>query len=85
MLVLSRKVGEEIVAPQLGLVFTILEVRGDKVKVGITAPPDVQIHRREVWTRIQANEGPFEDALPLVTAGASYRSSYNGNGVGRHH
>lgn len=55
MLVLNRRTGEEIVVPQLGLVFTILEVQGDKVSVGITAPLDVKVHRREVWERIQRN------------------------------
>lgn len=52
MLVLSRKYGEEVVLPQQGITFTILEIRGDKVRVGITAPTEIPVYRREVWTRI---------------------------------
>lgn len=66
MLVLSRKVGEAIVVPQLGVVFTILETRGEKVKLGIAAPGDVEIFREEVWERICRNR---EAADPAVEAG----------------
>lgn len=64
MLVVSRKSGEEIVIPQFGISFTILEVRGDKVRVGISAPSDVQVYRRELWERIQA--GPPVESRKLV-------------------
>lgn len=76
MLVLNRKVGEQIVVPQVGLVFTVLEVQGDKVSVGITAPKDLKVHRREVWERIQRNacnshEAPLEPiGAELVGAGS---------------
>ncbi len=49
MLVLTRKCGEEIVIGKA--VVTILEVHGDKVKVGIEAPRDVEVDRREVHDR----------------------------------
>jgi carbon storage regulator len=52
MLVLTRKTREEIVVPQCNLSFTILEVHGDKVSIGITAPHEVRVYRREVWARI---------------------------------
>jgi carbon storage regulator len=71
MLVLNRKVGEQIVVPQVGLVFTVLEVQGDKVSVGITAPKELKVHRREVWERIQRNmPRPQETVLetPVVEA-----------------
>jgi carbon storage regulator len=55
MLVLTRKVGEQLVVPEIDLTFTILEVRGDRVRLGVAAPSDVQVHRREVWARIQAD------------------------------
>lgn len=54
MLVLSRKVGETIVVPQLALTVTVLEVRGDRIRLGIKAPSGVPVHRREVWDRIRA-------------------------------
>ncbi len=53
MLVLSRKVGTKIVVPQCDLVLQVLEVRGSSVKVGITAPDNVEVHRAEVWERLQ--------------------------------
>ncbi len=61
MLVLTRKVGQEIIVPGCGLVLTLLEVRGEQARVGITAPPDVHVYRREVWCRIQANSAADDD------------------------
>jgi carbon storage regulator len=45
---------EEIVVPHCNLTITILEVHGDKVSIGISAPNDVRVYRREVWKRILA-------------------------------
>ena len=36
-----------------GITITVLEVAGDKVRVGIEAPPDVEIHRQEVLDKIE--------------------------------
>ena len=47
MLVLSRKRDERIVMGD-NIVITIVDVRGDKVRVGIEAPPHVPVHRQEV-------------------------------------
>lgn len=52
MLVLTRKLREEIVVPHCNLTITVLEVHGDKVSIGITAPSEVRVYRREVWNRI---------------------------------
>ena len=58
MLVLSRKKNESIVIDDR-IVITVVEVRGDKVRLGIEAPRDVPIHRSEVYEAIQrANEQP---------------------------
>jgi len=76
MLVLSRKPGEEVVVPHLNLVFTILQVRGNKVRLGITAPPNTQVHRREVWERIQASPAMAEAAAP--SAVSSHPNGANG-------
>lgn len=58
MLVLSRKQNESIVVttPDGDLVFTIIEMRGNKVRVGITAPEEWPVHRQEVHDAI-AREG----------------------------
>ena len=55
MLVLSRKIGESIVIGT-DISVTILEVRGDVVRVGIDAPRTVAVHRKEVHDELaQAN------------------------------
>jgi carbon storage regulator len=48
MLVLTRKSNQSIVIGD-DIVITVLEVRGDQIRIGITAPRDVQVHREEVW------------------------------------
>ncbi|WP_437188142.1 carbon storage regulator CsrA [Planctomicrobium sp. SH668] len=48
MLVLSRKKNESIVIDDQ-IVVTVIEIRGDKVRLGIEAPRDVAIHRSEVY------------------------------------
>ncbi|MCH9654628.1 MAG: carbon storage regulator CsrA [Planctomycetes bacterium] len=52
MLVLSRKKNEKIVIDE-NIIITIVEVRGDKVRLGIEAPREVPIHRSEVYDAIQ--------------------------------
>ncbi len=53
MLVLSRKKNESIIIGE-DIVITVIEVRGDKVRLGIQAPREVPIHRSEVYDAIQA-------------------------------
>lgn len=62
MLVLSRKKNESIVIAD-NIVITVVEVRGDKVRLGIQAPREIPIHRQEVHDAIQKeNEaGAVED------------------------
>jgi carbon storage regulator len=51
MLVLSRKVKEELVVPHCQLTVTVLEISGNRVRLGISAPAGIAVHRREVWQR----------------------------------
>jgi carbon storage regulator len=51
MLVLSRKKNESIVIND-NVVITVIDVRGDKVRIGIEAPRDVTVHRQEVLEAI---------------------------------
>jgi carbon storage regulator len=51
MLVLSRKKNESIVINN-DVVITVVEIRGDKVRLGIVAPKDVSVHREEVYEAI---------------------------------
>lgn len=52
MLVLSRHRDESIMIGD-DIVLTIVDIRGDKVRLGIDAPQDVPVHRREVYEAIQ--------------------------------
>ncbi len=54
MLVLSRQSDETIVIGD-NIRVTIVEVRGDKVRIGIDAPRDVTVHRQEIYDAIQKN------------------------------
>jgi carbon storage regulator len=53
MLVLSRKKNESIVIDG-NIVITVVEIRGDKVRLGINAPKEVPIHRSEIHAAIQS-------------------------------
>ncbi len=55
MLVLARKKNESIVIRD-DVVVTVVEVRGDKVRIGIEAPKEVKVHRREVYDAIRQAE-----------------------------
>lgn len=52
MLVLSRKLGESIVIDG-AVTITVVQIRGDKVRLGIEAPKEVPVHRQEVFEKIQ--------------------------------
>lgn len=52
MLALSRKKNEAIIVNN-NVEITILEVKGDQVKIGISAPKDVPVYRKEVYLQIQ--------------------------------
>lgn len=56
MLVLSRKIGERIVLPEMGVVLTVLDVRGGQIRLGISAPPEVAVYREELWLSKRAAE-----------------------------
>ena len=55
MLVLSRKKGESVIIRE-NIVVTVVDIRGDKVRLGIEAPKDVLVHRREVYDAIKRSE-----------------------------
>lgn len=53
MLVLSRKVEQAVVIPAHGVTFRVLDILGDRVRLGIEAPHEVAVHRNEVWELMQ--------------------------------
>jgi carbon storage regulator len=65
MLVLSRKKNESIVINH-DITITVVEIRGDKVRLGIVAPKDVPVHRQEVYDLIH---GKGADK-PIAAVGA---------------
>jgi carbon storage regulator len=78
MLVLCRKIGEKIVLPDQEVEMTILEVKGNKVRIGISAPRGVPVYRQEVWKRIEHEQswtpslanGPGPYGAPPLTVPA---------------
>jgi len=52
MLVLSRQLDESIMIGD-DIVITLVDIRGDKIRLGIAAPPNVAIHRQEIYEAIQ--------------------------------
>ena len=62
MLVLTRRAKQSVMIGE-DVVVTVLEVRGDQVRLGIEAPRSVAVHREEVFAQVRAR--------PTPTAGAS--------------
>lgn len=62
MLALSRKVNESIIIDN-NIEVTVLEIKGDQVKIGIAAPKSIPVYREEVYAQIKAaNEEAVSDS-----------------------
>ena len=57
MLVLSRKVSEQVVVPQCELTVTVLDIMGGRVRLGFSAPTDLAVLRKEVLQRCLVEDG----------------------------
>jgi carbon storage regulator len=66
MLVLTRKRDERIVIGE-NIVITVVEVRGDKVRLGIEAPMDVPVHRQEVLDAMRRSTESPTTAPPTAS------------------
>ncbi len=55
MLVLTRSVGERLIINNGEIKLSILEVKGNQVRIGIDAPRNVSVHREEIFARINAD------------------------------
>ena len=63
MLILTRRVGESVVIGD-EIAVTILGVKGNQVRVGVTAPKDVTVHRQEIYERIKSEQEAPAPAEP---------------------
>jgi carbon storage regulator len=70
MLVLSRKKNESIVINN-DITIVVVEIRGDKVRLGVEAPKEVPVHRREVYDAIRRNEMTTSDKADADSNGAA--------------
>ncbi len=69
MLALSRKKNEALVVDNK-IEITILDIKGDQVKIGVSAPKDVPIYRKEVYVQIQeANKASMEPEVLAALKG----------------
>lgn len=61
MLILTRRTNESVmIGHDITVTVTVLGVKGNQVRVGITAPKEVPVHREEIYERIHAQEGRSE-------------------------
>lgn len=74
MLVLSRQRDESIIIGD-NIVVTIVDIRGDKVRLGIDAPTEIPVHRREVYEAIQRENLRASQLQPADTQDLTSRHS----------
>ncbi|ODT99491.1 MAG: carbon storage regulator [Planctomycetes bacterium SCN 63-9] len=67
MLVLSRRKNESIILND-NIVVTVIEIRGDKIRLGIEAPRNVSVHRQEVYEAIQNEAHRKPPTSPLSSS-----------------
>ena len=70
MLVLTRRLNQSI---KIGddIEVTVIEVRGDQVRLGVSAPRDVSVHRKEVYLQIQSEADGTSEAVRRTNADAA--------------
>lgn len=80
MLVLSRQRDESIIIGD-NIVITIVDIRGDKVRLGIDAPTEIPVHRREVYEAIQRENLRASRLDPTDTRGLGRENPTGSGGV----
>jgi carbon storage regulator len=80
MLVLSRKVGQQILLPECGVTIDVVDVGKNQVRLGIVAPANVRVYRREVWDRIQ-HPGEPQPSAAQISQATGLMDEPNGTGL----
>ncbi|MEE4382886.1 MAG: carbon storage regulator CsrA [Pseudomonadales bacterium] len=62
MLILTRRVGETLMIGD-EITVTVLGVKGNQVRLGVSAPKDVAVHREEIYQRIRAEDGAADGGV----------------------
>lgn len=70
MLVLSRKKNESIIIND-DITIVVVEIRGDKVRLGVEAPKEVPVHRNEVYEAIRRNQPKAEESTVAQQDGSN--------------
>lgn len=65
MLVLSRKRGEAVIVGD-DVAITVLAIQGNQVRIGVSAPRSVSVHREEIYLRIAAEREDREQSVELA-------------------
>jgi carbon storage regulator len=65
MLVLTRKIGEKVIIPNDRIVIHVLEIQGERVRLGFEAPRTTEIRREELWCRLVREEATVEEAADV--------------------
>jgi carbon storage regulator len=80
MLILSRRLGEKIVVPECGLSVAVVGIQGNRVRLGISAPPEVAVLREEISHSIEPEgtgnlplDGDPWSAMVADVSDAAYR------------
>ena len=83
MLILTRRIGESLMIGD-DVAVTVLGVKGNQVRIGIDAPREVAVHRREIYERIQDRRSEQSGGLvALLSAAVSTRRRTGGQRVRR--